>query len=280
MLRKIYLVKVFTKNPKFGNLAGVVPTADGLSKLEMQKIAKKVGASETAFIFSSKKAAYKIRWFTPKNEVGLCVHATIASVAVMKKLKMVSVNNFKLETKNTVLEINAEKNQVTLLIKGYKPPSKVKRIADVCNLLNIKENDLVDIPVVVSIYSDSELIVPVRDLSVLENLKPNMKKYTKLCKLLRVTGISVFTREVFNKENSLHTREFAPLYGYLEDPLTGLAAGAIAQYLSEQKPNLKIIKVEQGNFIKKPGQIIVQKSTSGFYIGGKYIILKKFLNPL
>src|SRR3989344_2487648 len=160
MVRKIYLVKVFTKNPKFGNLAGVVPYADGLSVLEMQKIAKRVRASETAFIFSSWKAAFKIRWFTPKNEVGLCIHATIASVAVMNKLKMISKTNFKLETKNTLIEVDNKHNEATLLISGYRESIKVKKITGICNLLKIQEIDLMDVPAIVGIYSDKELIVP------------------------------------------------------------------------------------------------------------------------
>ena len=184
MIRKIYLVKVFTKNPKFGNLAGVVPEADGLSSLEMQKIAKKVGASETAFIFSSKKATFKIRWFTPKNEVGLCIHATIASVAVVKKLKMVHKNNFKLETKNTFIEVNSKQDEVTLLVSGYKTSVKVKRETDICKLLHIEKDDLVGTPAIISIYSDKELIVPVRSLSALKNLHPNICAAISLMNLL------------------------------------------------------------------------------------------------
>ena len=136
---------------------------------------------------------------------------------------------------------------------------------------------MVDDPAIISIHSDKELIVPVRSLSILKNLQPNTKKYAHLCKLLKVTGISIFTREVFDKKNSLHTREFAPLYGYLEDPLCGLAAGAITKYLLEREPSIKVVKVEQGNFIKKPGLITVRKSASGFYIGGSSVVLKKLL---
>ena len=42
-------------------------------------IAKQLGYAETAFISESEIADYKIEYFTPKEEVDLCGHATIGS---------------------------------------------------------------------------------------------------------------------------------------------------------------------------------------------------------
>lgn len=78
----VYKIKSFSENPHEGNLAGVVTNAEYLSDNEMQNIAAKVGASETAFIFPSVNADVRIRWFTPNTEVGICVHATIAALGI------------------------------------------------------------------------------------------------------------------------------------------------------------------------------------------------------
>lgn len=80
----IHKVKSFSNNPHMGNLAGVVTNAENLTDVEMQQIAAKVGASETAFILPSKNADIRIRWFTPNTEVGMCVHATIAALGVLR----------------------------------------------------------------------------------------------------------------------------------------------------------------------------------------------------
>ena len=45
----------------------------------MANITKKLGVSETAFVFPSNKADYLVKFFTPKIEVDLCGHATIAT---------------------------------------------------------------------------------------------------------------------------------------------------------------------------------------------------------
>ena len=46
-------------------------------------IAKQLGYAETAFISESEIADYKIEYFTPKEEVDLCGHATIGSFAIL-----------------------------------------------------------------------------------------------------------------------------------------------------------------------------------------------------
>ena len=49
-------------------------------------IAKQLGYAETAFISESEIADYKIEYFTPKEEVDLCGHATIGSFAILMHL--------------------------------------------------------------------------------------------------------------------------------------------------------------------------------------------------
>ena len=235
----------------------------------MKTIARQVNASETAFIFPSKKADFKIRWFTPNTEVGLCVHASLASLAVLKKERHVKKSDLSLETKNGLLKASLGK-KIFISVSGYQRQSQKIKIALLKKYLKINNGDLDDQPRIIKIFQDKELLVPVKKLSKLKNLKPNQKNYAALCRALRVTGISIFTQQTFNKSNTLHTREFAPLYGYLEDPLCGLAAGAIAFYL--QKPSLRI---EQGNFLNLPGVIeVVSKSKTTYFIGGQTKIFK------
>lgn len=271
MSKKIYYVKVFTKNSKYGNLAGVVPNAFGFSDKKMQKIAKITGASETVFIFPSKKADFKIRWFTPNTEVGLCVHATIAAIGILRKLNLIKKRDIVLETKNTLLKVKIVKNKIFVLLNGYKLLSNKIEKEVLSKYLKIKNTEITKEPKVVEIFDDRELMIQVSNLKVLKNLKPNKILYTKLCKLLKITGISIFTKETFDKSNQIHTREFAPLYGYLEDPLTGMAAPAIVKYTSLKS---KSIKIEQGNFLKKHGIIEVIQCKNGLLIGGDYVIYK------
>ena len=78
---KLYQIDSFTKEKFSGNPAGVITNADGLSPDDMQKIARELNNSETAFIFQSDNNDYDIhvRFFTPTHEVPICGHATIAA---------------------------------------------------------------------------------------------------------------------------------------------------------------------------------------------------------
>ncbi len=80
----VYQVDSFTKELFKGNPAGVVPNADGLTEEQMQLIAREMNISETSFLLSPDDNSCDgiIRYFTPKNEVPTCGHATIAAMYV------------------------------------------------------------------------------------------------------------------------------------------------------------------------------------------------------
>src|SRR5690606_40904597 len=52
----------------------------------LQKIAREMNHSETAFVQKRKSNEYNLRWFTPTTEVVLCGHATLASAHVLYEL--------------------------------------------------------------------------------------------------------------------------------------------------------------------------------------------------
>ena len=81
---KSYIVDSFTNEPFKGNPAGVCFPEHEINKEEMLKIAREFGISETAFIHrTDKSGTYRIRYFSPKKEIPLCGHATLASSKVI-----------------------------------------------------------------------------------------------------------------------------------------------------------------------------------------------------
>ena len=68
-------------------------------------IAKQLGYAETAFISESEIADYKFEYFTPKEEVDLCGHATIGSFAILMHLNKIFKNRYTIETNSGVLTI-------------------------------------------------------------------------------------------------------------------------------------------------------------------------------
>jgi PhzF family phenazine biosynthesis protein len=82
MKLKIFQVDAFTSELFKGNPAAVVPLIEWLPDALMQQVALENNLSETAF-FIPENDQFHIRWFTPKTEVKLCGHATLATAHVL-----------------------------------------------------------------------------------------------------------------------------------------------------------------------------------------------------
>ncbi len=90
MKLQIFQVDAFTSKPFGGNPAAVVPLEAWLPDEAMRNIAAENNLAETAF-FVKTGDEYHIRWFTPKVEVNLCGHATLAtSHVILDELKLES----------------------------------------------------------------------------------------------------------------------------------------------------------------------------------------------
>src|SRR5437879_12305372 len=74
-------VDVFTQKPFWGNPVAVVIGAECVEPAEMQRIAAWTNLSETTFVLrpSSANADYRLRIFSPKQELPFAGHPTIGS---------------------------------------------------------------------------------------------------------------------------------------------------------------------------------------------------------
>ena len=79
----LYWVDAFTSEVFAGNPAAVVPLESWLPDPTLQKIAFENGLSETAFVVRTGPGSFGLRWFTPRVEVDLCGHATLATAHVL-----------------------------------------------------------------------------------------------------------------------------------------------------------------------------------------------------
>ncbi|MFV0376163.1 MAG: PhzF family phenazine biosynthesis protein [Mangrovibacterium sp.] len=78
----LFQVDAFAESLFKGNPAAVIPLDEWLNTETMQQIAMENNLSETAF-FLPARDGFEIRWFTPKSEVKICGHATLAAAHVI-----------------------------------------------------------------------------------------------------------------------------------------------------------------------------------------------------
>jgi PhzF family phenazine biosynthesis protein len=273
------LVKAFTQNPKFGNPAGVIFEADGLEEAQMQAIATELGFSESVFVGKSKVADFKLRFFTPKQEVPLCGHASIAAWhALRDHRKVISQGMLTQETEVGVMQIFEEENGLIFMEQGepqfYEPRDEQYKIA---SLLGISMLELLDLPIqLVSTGGVAKLIIPLLSLDTLQRIKPDLEQIALYCRSAKIRGgLYPFTSETLEKTSDFQARYFNPLIGVNEDPITGTAAGPLACYAREyglcKKPRMVI---EQGFVMKKGGRMYVDL-TEGIKVGGHGVVYGK-----
>ena len=76
---KFKQVDVFTHRPFLGNPVAVVIGGESLEPAAMQRIACWTNLSETTFLLPSKLADYRLRIFTPRQELPFAGHPTIGA---------------------------------------------------------------------------------------------------------------------------------------------------------------------------------------------------------
>ncbi len=83
MTLTITQVDAFTSAPFGGNPAAVCLLPAPADAAWMQRVAREMNLSETAFLVRREAGGFDLRWFTPAIEVDLCGHATLASAHVL-----------------------------------------------------------------------------------------------------------------------------------------------------------------------------------------------------
>lgn len=266
---KIYQIDSFSNKKFFGNPAGVVYKADGLTEVDMQRIARELNNSETAFIFSSDSKEYDVhvRFFTPLREVPICGHATIAAhyvIALENNFKEKTCIRQKTGAGILPVEIEPIDNSYNVIMTQGKVEFgdiiDGKNLDRLVSALGIDNDDLITVaPVQIVSTGHSKVMIGIKDYKQLHNLRPDMKELNKLSDIINCNGYFVFTFDSKEKDILLKGRMFAPAIGIEEDPVTGNANGPVGAYIVKYN----LVKIENDNlkFSAKQGMSIDREGT-------------------
>jgi PhzF family phenazine biosynthesis protein len=281
---KAYTLNSFAKCIEGGNPAGVVFNADALSEDDMKKVAGIIGFSETAFVMKSNFADFKVRFFTPNEEVDICGHATIAIFSALLKQGCIKPGKYLQETKAGVLSV--ELREDLSIMMNQNTPSYYQTICkqEIADSLNITTAEMIEeLPIQIVSTGLRDILIPIKNIDMVNAIKPNFEKVSKISSKYNTIGYHIFTLESLNSSNA-YCRNLAPLYGIPEESATGTSNGALACYLFKYgkiKPhNATHIIIEQGYSMGKPSEIIValiteDKKVIEVKVGGKALNLSE-----
>ncbi|WP_304130952.1 PhzF family phenazine biosynthesis protein [Ignavibacterium album] len=255
---EIFQIDAFTSEPFGGNPAAVV-LDDSLNDEQMINIAAEMNLSETAFLSSSDKADFNLRWFTPKSEVKLCGHATIASLHFLFEKNLLKENSeITFNTKSGIIRAGQSADFYWMQIPEINFAKTETDLNELFSALGLKSSSVYK-----NVFTGTNkyLFIGVDNLQTLFNLEPDFIKLLRIISLQNIfSDIAVYTLQTLEEDSIAHLRFFAPAEGIYEDPVTGSAAGPLLLLLYHQNKienfsDDKIYTIEQGDILKRKGRI-------------------------
>jgi PhzF family phenazine biosynthesis protein len=221
---KTYFVDSFTNQKFKGNPAAVCIVETDLESSTMQSIATEIGFSETAFIKQISGTTYSIKFYTPKKEIPLCGHATLAASKII--FETASVQNITFINCENI-ELKSEK--VDLKIVMQFPIYETEEIAvpeAVFNALGI--NKVLD-----TRFSPKNkiILIEINDTQKLAALKPDFVALVNAYN--GINGVLVTARSN-DDDFDFHYRYFWPWAGTDEDPVTGGVQTFLTKYWAKK----------------------------------------------
>jgi PhzF family phenazine biosynthesis protein len=221
-------VDAFTDRPFAGNPAAVVWLEADADPVWMQNVAAEMNLAETAFV---RKLAdgYSLRWFTPKVEVDLCGHATLASAHALWTSGTVPEEPLRFHTRSGVLTCSRNGDLIELDFPAT-PPMQTENDSLLENALGLQKSRHGAPYYLIRTYrSRYDMLIELPSADLVRSLQPDFRTLA----VFPVRGVIV-TAASDDPKYDFISRFFAPGAGIDEDPVTGSAHCALTPYWAER----------------------------------------------
>jgi PhzF family phenazine biosynthesis protein len=217
----------------------------------MQSVAAQMNLSETAFV-SPENDGYRLRWFTPRVEVDLCGHATLASAHVLWEQGHPARLPIPFFTRSGTLTITRQSDRINMDFPA--------RPAEPCPIAPELQRAL-GAPVRWAGRNGMDWLIEVEDEAALCALRPDLA----LLATLPVRGIIVTAPSA---EFDFVSRFFAPAVGVPEDPVTGSAHCCLGPFWAAR---LKKTDLRAYQASERGGELAVRVAGDRVHLSGTAI---------
>jgi len=257
---KTYFVDAFTSEPFRGNPAAVCFPDRLQDEAVMQQIATEIGFSETAFVHATSSDEYSVRFFTPKKEIPLCGHATLASARIIfdtsntEQICFINVNGIR-------LDIYKDGDQIRMQFPVYGLESIIvpKPMLNALGIDTLK----------VSAYSANNkiILIEIEGTNKLAHLQPDFNALINSYD--GINGVLV-TAQALNGLHDFHYRYFWPWAGTNEDPVTGGVQTFLTKYWAEKLHKTSLIAFQSS---ARTGIMSTELKGDKVVISGKAVVV-------
>lgn len=211
-----FVVDAFTDRPFAGNPAAVCLPPEPLPAERMQQRAAEFNLSETSFLQPLEAGHWQLRWFTPRVEVNLCGHATLAAAHVLWQEYGVSADVLCFHTHAGVLQARRVGQRILLDFPARLPQPLA---------MDISWQALLGCQPQACFQAGEDVLVALADEAQVRRLAPDLMALARL----PLRGLIVTAASAGGPADFV-SRFFAPGVGIDEDPVTGSAHCALAPY--------------------------------------------------
>lgn len=280
--RRFMQLDVFSGQLLLGNPLAVVIDGEGLDENAMQAFARWTNLSETTFLLppTSTDADYRVRIFTPRQELPFAGHPSVGSAYAAIDAGLVDAARTSLvqECAAGLLPVRVAGSGTARVIQVQAPAARVDSLdSDLRDRLAaaLGRHSLPDSVCMVD-NGPHWIISDLQEGSAVRVLQPDMAAIAAICAQSGAVGVSVFGHES-SAEAAMAVRAFCPADGIPEDPVTGSANAAIMALLMERSDRDGYglsYRASQGREVGRDGYVEVSRDarTHAISVGGQCVI--------
>jgi PhzF family phenazine biosynthesis protein len=255
---RLFQIDAFTDTLFRGNPAAVCPLESWPDGPTLQAIAAENNVSETAFFLKGDQH-YELRWFTPKTEVDLCGHATLASAHVILSFLDQAIDVVRFRTKSGLLTVKRQGDLLTMEFPA-RPGVPCKAPDSLIEALGVLPKECL---------LSRDYLAVVESEEMVRSIAPEMNKLATL-DCLGVIITAPGTRSDFV------SRFFAPRVGVPEDPVTGSAHCTLIPYWADRLGKKKLHALQLS---ERGGELFCEHLEDKVQIAGRAVVyLDGFIN--
>jgi PhzF family phenazine biosynthesis protein len=268
--RRFIQVDVFSPIPTQGNGLAVVVDAEGLEDRQLQGFAAWTNLAETTFLLppDDPTADYRVRIFTPSQELPFAGHPTLGSCAAWLHVgsEPWEPGTVRQECGIGIVDIDVAGGGL-----AFVAPSTTIEPLEVSQLRAITEALGIDPGVIVrSARLDNGPVFPAIHLTSAEDV---LALDSSRVRWPTFDAIGFIGPHPTGSECDYEVRLLAPSSGMSEDPITGSLNAALAFWLREAGLLEEPLTISQGTAIGRHGRVYIRPSEDRILIGGNTNIL-------
>ncbi|MGH7481003.1 MAG: PhzF family phenazine biosynthesis protein [Longimicrobiales bacterium] len=256
MPQRIVQVDAFTGERFTGNPAAVCVLEGPADEDWMSDVAREMNLSETAFLHASENGGWALRWFTPRVEVDLCGHATLAAAHVLWEDGLVPADaEARFHTRSGILVASRRDDWIELDFPS-EPPEAIDPPLLLLDALDMR-------PLYVG-RNRFDHLVRIGNEDAVRSLDPDLR----LLRDLDTRGVIVTAAATPPTAADFVSRYFAPAVGIDEDPVTGSAHCCLGPYWAAELGSEELVGYQAS---ARGGLVRVRVAGARVELGGQAV---------